>query len=693
MSIIKEILQRNIGLEEDMNIFIGDSISDKRIRNAKKKYGLDINDEIYYMYDITLFGTGTEGAIFTDYGIKYKEFFESVESISWTEIEKVEYKPIDKKILVYTTYSHCYELNETVFSSKKFTPQIVEVINEIAEHHEDNYQNMINQISSMKEEILSVHSEKKQIDKAQEILRIIENYLNEHSGKMDCDLFQYKAWAYNQIGDTKNALEFIKKAIKEFYAELTFPEDTDKWFYDQKECFSEILKIKAEILENIADTLDNPEEKGQYLLEIVKDYSQVKKLKKEVDESTKVIQEIEHLLKVSLSRLTENLTSIDYQKRQVILVDDMVQGSISDNFLPMIQNQLEKACKKGSLKFQIGHPRKHELYFGHPYKPNVYFPLNDYKNALFVDKGMELNYFLQCLGATKIEIINVEGTSFEEMQRMGTNQSMSAGLGKKVGNQKITIHSIENSKSNEFSENQSQKSEKSMNTILEFSPKEAPHLPDDLIWYPHETLWQRIAQQRLKGGLLNASIQISTNDLAFIDEQSKNSLIADVETYLVQSGVSFDKERYYSSSQSQSSVLQINVVFAPESEFSSQITSSDESSSNVEFTSNEVKYLEELELMLEDDAKIDADERKILERKRIKLDISEERAKELEVSLQIKSTALNDSENEYLEEIKEIIEDEGSINESTRKVLERRRVKLGISEERAKELESLFVRN
>ena len=86
------------------------------------------------------------------------------------------------------------------------------------------------------------------------------------------------------------------------------------------------------------------------------------------------------------------------------------------------------------------------------------------------------------------------------------------------------------------------------------------------------------------------------------------------------------------------------------------------------------------------DGTISERDRKMLEKLRIRLDISEERAKELEeVCL---NPQLSKDEQEYLEMYKEYVAD-GEISERDRRMLEKMRNRMGISEEKAKEIEAL----
>ncbi len=108
---------------------------------------------------------------------------------------------------------------------------------------------------------------------------------------------------------------------------------------------------------------------------------------------------------------------------------------------------------------------------------------------------------------------------------------------------------------------------------------------------------------------------------------------------------------------------------------------------NLNFSEGEQEYLEEVKMCLEEDDEISPRERRLLDRLRTKLNISEERAKELEESL--KTPQLTEEEQEYLEEYKLCLEEDGEISSKERRLLDRLRDKLGISVERAKELEKL----
>ena len=103
------------------------------------------------------------------------------------------------------------------------------------------------------------------------------------------------------------------------------------------------------------------------------------------------------------------------------------------------------------------------------------------------------------------------------------------------------------------------------------------------------------------------------------------------------------------------------------------------------FTKSEQEYLETLKDNLED-GELSSRERKMLDRIRVSLGISEERAKELEIYLN--SPQLTENEQEYLDAYKESASD-GEMTEKERRLLEKLRIMYNISEERARELEKM----
>lgn len=100
----------------------------------------------------------------------------------------------------------------------------------------------------------------------------------------------------------------------------------------------------------------------------------------------------------------------------------------------------------------------------------------------------------------------------------------------------------------------------------------------------------------------------------------------------------------------------------------------------------EQEYFDECKVCFEN-GEISKGERRLLEKLRLKLKISETRAVELEDLAH--EPQLTESEKEYLDEYRECLAEESSISTGERRLLNRLRVKLGISEERASEIEKM----
>lgn len=105
-------------------------------------------------------------------------------------------------------------------------------------------------------------------------------------------------------------------------------------------------------------------------------------------------------------------------------------------------------------------------------------------------------------------------------------------------------------------------------------------------------------------------------------------------------------------------------------------------------TPEEEKYKEEILFCLEESDTITDDDRKYLERKRKRFGISEEKAKEIEQQI---APSLKENEKEYLETYKELASS-GTLTDRSRRLLERERESLNLSKERAAEIEKMALR-
>ena len=322
------------------------------------------------------------------------------------------------------------------------------------------------------------------------------------------------------------------------------------------------------------------------------------------------------------------------------------------------------------ITFPVGHPIPNQLYVGHPYTPNVYMPFDTYELTLVEDRIREFCLLSQYLGATEITIEALNSSQSESSK--AANSGISVG-----GSYKIVSGgaSIKNQSSQKLLEAIS----KSISIHQEFTPYLPPSLPDGLVWYRSEPSWQRLYEQRMRGQDVHEE-RIETRKSQVVRGSELQEIKADINNLVLSVHGEWSNSLEESLTQQENAVLSIKVKFAP----LSQLTGNQSQVSSMLSTS-ERDSLDEVKAVLED-GEIGPRERKSLERARVRLGISEARAAEIEAS--VSAPKLADEEKDYLAEVKAILED-GEIGPRERKSLERTRNRLGISEERAKEIEKI----
>lgn len=214
-----------------------------------------------------------------------------------------------------------------------------------------------------------------------------------------------------------------------------------------------------------------------------------------------------------------------------------------------------------------------------------------------------------------------------------------------------------------------------------FKPVKAPYIPNDLLWYPHEQTWHRLYQQRINGNILNHYEIISSKSALSISNNEKNNLKLAFKNYFVDAGLNINHSIEETFEQNESLEWEISIEFETIANLTEKSTTISEVSSDFER-----EYLEEVKFMLEDDGVIDDKERSILERFRVKKGISKERAIDIENTL-TSLDDLNEIEKEYLDEYQELLND-GEITEKERRILNRMAIRYNISEQRVIELEN-----
>ncbi|SDH85103.1 hypothetical protein [Myroides phaeus] len=361
--------------------------------------------------------------------------------------------------------------------------------------------------------------------------------------------------------------------------------------------------------------------------------------------------------------------SLQYKEKKVIYLSSNNEKYKTDNLVVLEVNNLP------NIKFPPHHPIKNELYIGHPFNENCYVSINNYDYELLTDRINEYCYLLQCLGASSISIENIKGEDSFNSEEIKKHINVDASV------IKAGINVDHSSSNNTFDEKQNKlKVAKSQN----FNPTKEPYIPAGLVWYPHETSWQRLAEQRLQGNLLDHTELISSQESQILNTNEINDLKVDVSAYLAKVNVENQKEVTIQIKNSSITEWRVKVVFRPISDIRNS-NDLEPTKTIIQIDQTEEEYLEELDFLLEESDQLLERDLRILDRHRTRLGISEERAKELIDS----RTKLTDEELDFIEEIKFYLED-GEISEREELLLIRLGKRLGLEEDNCRKLISKY---
>lgn len=541
-----------------------------------------------------------------------------------------------------------------------------------------------------------------------------------------------------------------ENAFREFERFQEYIEKTEE--SEQESCLGAFLKARSLIY-----TLDK-----QYYL-AAQDSEQVVAIEKE-KERPEIVERYRDKQKENYQNFLTHFMEIPVKDRNIITIAKTDRLFKSDHLTLLNYDNLPQ------VHFPMSHPKINHSYIVHPYKTDSYLPIENYDYELLNDRLNEFFYFLQCLGATSISYEVVEDESSQQASRSqqshgqnnrNSNYNERSNNGQYGGSAGVNLgfvnaevggsssHANSGSNYGEGGYQQDQSQEAVMNSSLRnflrmgrnqtFDPLQKPYVPNDLIWYPNEYTWQRIAQQRLNGNMLSHSETLSSSqsetlsisEIASInkeldnlfEEVSSNNAHFDISGKLgigkfgfkasynedksSTAGHSEASSRKSSSSyRSESKIkknrdyaVRIHVTFKPMNAFAQDIPYTEtapapepkaapHTASQSTLSDEERRYLEEVHFMLQDDGMIDDKERDILERYRTRFGISQARAKELEDQAMASST-LTPEEQEYVNEYKAALCD-GVLGERDRRILSRLAGFLKLSDKRVAELEEKY---
>lgn len=693
MSPLKEIIQEEVSksfTKKKPNVYFNsgkglENIDKESLFNIRKINELEQNSEILLAFYLKTFKPDTfwvaertiyNCAIFLEDRMCIRNIEETtgwdkkpdyLMDFDWTEIEEaeaifVEEKDSDDKIfkkfyirLFSNSENEIEDIELNCFggmSEEKDCCAIADLINNILQRlkskiteHSDNLEGTVDEIRG------KVNS-----GEFAEALELVKSNFNLDEVRHS-DIVLYYFLVFHTASSLKG-LGKNKESLKHLNERIIIGDDSDGF----KEWGQDIYFLKAELNESLENYYTS-----------MQDYHTSYNNEQNV-ETRSIIKE---KLNATYSKFKETFSSLNYDERKTILVYDEIKASPSNTFIV-----LDKTNLPNKLKFPFSHPKKEEIYIGHPYISENYLPFSTYEASLFNDRFEEFSYFIQCLGAKSMTIKVIKGNEKITTDNETSNLNGSVGLGKSV---------IKNTANGSFENDRNSNKQEDLLTSRTrtqiYSPVKKPYVPENLLWFPHETSWYRLYQQRINGNILHHHDVMSSKSSHSISKNEKSNLKVALKNFFAEINVNRDTFIETTLNETETIEWEISVEF----ESIDNLTEIHQDNTQIPIKNLpiniEQQYVEEIQFMLEDDGVIDEKERRILNRLSEKLGISKEQASRIENEL-LSSGNLNDNEKEYIEEFKEMLND-GEITEKERRILNRFADRLEISSERIAQLEML----
>lgn len=641
------------------DLFIYPNIPSDVKHAIRMNWGIDLDEEILYVRDSSFWNDCNQGLVITDCGVICIPDNDDVDDrthILWENVDHVEYKD---EILYFFGYgvrdNNCpihisHFLKNATDETKQGAGEIFQRIftrmaqTQVKESRYDIYKKTADQVDHLID-----------IGKKEDALQLALKYRDQ---QQDAALTREIAWLYHWKGQDNKAIQILEEDINSTPIENTklrsFLAYQEYSIYDNNKDYFNARKGSLYVLRNAPADLWSDSKDISILEDATNDFHKYEDYY------------IQHFLEQP------------YNERKLI-VPVQSYFDLSQKKLAVIDiNNLP------AINFTMGHPVANQLYVGHPYIPSKYIPFENYELELIEDKVREFSQIMQYLGATEINIESINTSS--NNRDVKVDQKLSGSVDYKLISASANA---ERHATNKFLEDISQH----INLHQRFYPKNPPMLPEGLVWYQNEPSWQRLYNQRMQGALLEHEERIETKKSQVVENSELKQISAEVKWLFVQANGNWEQSMEEKFEAHDNAILSIHVKFAPlESLQGGTFISQSQTNPTVSalpqsLTEEESEYLEELKACLEEDSEISVKERRLLNRLRDRLGISEERAEELESSLL--KPQLTEEEQEYFEEYKACTE-EGELSPKEIRLLNRLRINLGISEERAKELESLI---
>ena len=497
--------------------------------------------------------------------------------------------------------------------------------------------------------------------------------------------------------ERKTAYNLLRQCIKSKDSEI-------------EENFKDIL---ASVYSILADVCDTYRERRRYnIAEMISDDLR--------EEATSDYEEATNQLIDNFDNGEESFSSIDYHERQFIYIakDIDALAGCYDESIPWLFTikQLPK-----ELQFPVGHPQPNSLYYAHPARRGYYMPIEGADEKLFIDKVQDFYRLAQGLGATEISFRLVKGRANTEAILSRMDIEVGGDYKDIGGNMNYGRKRSQSSKSTQQSERQQ---------VERFNPTTGPYIPEDVHWLSVDEEWQRLVKMRMEGNMLHHSVHISSKTTMDVSESRMDTVKAAFKYFVTNANVSFSRQMEKSFSREEEMEYEISVTFKPLEELESNdnkaidYATSQPNENEFYFKIEDVFYIEGRGVIVTgrvegenihvgDNVEIRSNNRclkaqvtgvemfrkifdeaepgdncgLLLKGNGVNQDSLEKGMEIFKANTNI-STSLIDNEQQYLDAVKECLEDGAEITPRDRRMLERIRTSLGISEKRAKELEA-----
>lgn len=153
-----------------------------------------------------------------------------------------------------------------------------------------------------------------------------------------------------------------------------------------------------------------------------------------------------------------------------------------------------------------------------------------------------------------------------------------------------------------------------------------PFIPENTLWYQHKSDWQRNCDSRIAGRMLVFKQNVTNRISTGLTKQDSKMIEGEFNSMIAKLNGSYESDAKFSLKEDAEHTWEISVEFYPMSEYNTHT----EQKPSLQLSSNEEKYIATVKTYLEEDGVISPKERRLLETLSESLGISNQRAKELE---------------------------------------------------------------